>query len=458
MYPFVLAGILLLPRRPLPAAAGGRILLDGLMTMTALVAFSWYFLLGPTILQGGENALSRFLSAAYPLGDLVLLFCLLMVLFRGDASEARGVSIALSLGIVSVIVADVVFGYLTLKETYKTGVVSDVGWALGTMLVCWAAYAIRVAAGAEPAGAQPAPGLGSAARRAPVLWRSLLPYAMVPAVAALFLFTVNTEGAAPLKAGVYVSSAALVGLLLMRQVMALCENRHVYRLLNDAYGELEAKSRKTQEYAQSQERLNEELQAVRDELEAQNGSLADANAKLEALATTDGMTGLANHRAFQGRLRTELARAERHEKPLSLLLLDVDHFKRYNDTYGHPAGDDVLCTVGRLMRGAVRETDLAARYGGEEFAVLLPDTDAETALLVAERIRAAVAAYPFPHADVTVSIGATHGGIAGGTPEALVASADGALYAAKRSGRNRVLLAGEELGVVGSAPALPRAA
>jgi diguanylate cyclase (GGDEF)-like protein len=322
------------------------------------------------------------------------------------------------------------------------------------MLIAWAACA---AAWTEPATTE-----GEEREAVPAVpqiatfWRSLVPYALVPMVGVLLVYTMNSPGDARLKGGVYVSAGALIGIILLRQVLALWENRSLYRLLDTAYQELDGKSRKTTEYAQSLERVNRELHAMRQELEAQNESLAEANAKLEALATTDGMTGLANHRAFQGRLRTEMARAERHGTPLALLLLDVDHFKRYNDTYGHPAGDDVLCTVGRLMREAVREGDLAARYGGEEFAVLLPATDVESALAIAERIRAAVAAYPFPHADVTLSAGVTDVTIVGSDdPEDLVGSADAALYAAKRAGRNRVVVAA---GAEGGGPVLSRAA
>ncbi len=178
--------------------------------------------------------------------------------------------------------------------------------------------------------------------------------------------------------------------------------------------------------------------------------LASANAELSRLASTDGLTHLANRRRFDEGLAQEWRRAAREETPLSLLLLDVDRFKRFNDQYGHQAGDDCLRAIAAAVgRPPCRPGDLIARYGGEEFAVLLPGTDAAGAGEVAERVRVAVEALRRPHAGnaecggiVTVSIGigtalpSLDAGAAGS--EALVVASDQALYAAKRDGRNRV--------------------
>ncbi|MGL4550021.1 MAG: sensor domain-containing diguanylate cyclase [Gemmataceae bacterium] len=169
--------------------------------------------------------------------------------------------------------------------------------------------------------------------------------------------------------------------------------------------------------------------------------LEEANAQLHALARTDGLTGIPNRPAFDARLADESAMAERTGRPLSVLLFDVDHFKAFNDAFGHPAGDDVLRAVAGLLRGAARVTDLVGRYGGEEFVAVLPDTDAEGALAVAERCRQAVAEAGWALRPVTVSAGAatlTDGGDAA----ALVDAADRALYRSKRDGRDRVTHAG----------------
>lgn len=170
--------------------------------------------------------------------------------------------------------------------------------------------------------------------------------------------------------------------------------------------------------------------------------LLERQAALDALARLDGLTGVANRRQFDVVLQAEWSRASRQESALSLLLIDIDHFKRFNDTYGHPAGDRCLREVAATLRAtAVRGGDLVARYGGEEFAVVAPATCAESARELGERLRAAVQAIPagiLPQA-VTISVG-----VAGmrpslaQAPETLLAGADAALYAAKRAGRNRV--------------------
>jgi diguanylate cyclase (GGDEF)-like protein/PAS domain S-box-containing protein len=172
-------------------------------------------------------------------------------------------------------------------------------------------------------------------------------------------------------------------------------------------------------------------------LERYQTELEAANAKLRSLSTTDGLTGVRNRAAFNERLGDEFDRAVRSGHPLSLLLLDVDHFKLFNDTFGHPAGDEVLRQVVRLVAAAVRGTDVVARYGGEEFAVLLPDTDLGGAVVLAERVRRAVANGEWDKRAVTVSIGAATLGPETADAAALVRQADDALYTSKRNGRNR---------------------
>lgn len=171
--------------------------------------------------------------------------------------------------------------------------------------------------------------------------------------------------------------------------------------------------------------------------------VAERNA-LRALSTTDGLTEVANHRAFQERLREEFRRAQRYDDPIALILMDVDHFKTVNDTHGHLVGDEVLKQVARALRSAVRETDFIARYGGEEFGVLLPKTHLAGALTVAERMSQSlrsVRAGPEGAVRVTASFGVS--GFPGRgitTAETLLKSADDALYRSKREGRNKISL------------------
>ena len=160
--------------------------------------------------------------------------------------------------------------------------------------------------------------------------------------------------------------------------------------------------------------------------------------RLTKLATTDGLTGLLNHRAFQEALEQEFARARRYNTPLSLVLLDVDRFKQYNDTFGHPAGDEVLRTVASLLQANARISDSVARYGGEEFVVVLPNTPSEGAIVIAERFRVAIEANAWSKRAVTASFGVTTLLPAIADHSALTAEADKALYASKSSGRNKV--------------------
>jgi diguanylate cyclase (GGDEF)-like protein len=173
-------------------------------------------------------------------------------------------------------------------------------------------------------------------------------------------------------------------------------------------------------------------------IEAQHVELREANARLEERSLTDQLTGVGNRAAFDLRLVEEVRRALRHGTGLSMLLVDVDHFKDFNDSFGHPAGDRALQKVAQGLR-CERSGDFLARYGGEEFVVLLPATPAEDARVIAERLRRVVAALEIPERPVTVSIGVSTL-LAGDTDQSrLVLAADQALYRAKRAGRNRVV-------------------
>ena len=161
------------------------------------------------------------------------------------------------------------------------------------------------------------------------------------------------------------------------------------------------------------------------------------------LANTDGLTGLYNNRYFQQLIEQEAARSSRLDSHFSLLMLDLDFFKAFNDNYGHLAGDTLLQKVGQCMLSSIRTMDSACRYGGEEFTVILPGTDAEAARIVAERIRREVQQIVIPQtAPITVSIGIA-GYPADGTKEQVIARSDAAMYLAKKEGRNRVCLSSE---------------
>ncbi|GIW47582.1 MAG: diguanylate cyclase response regulator [Deltaproteobacteria bacterium] len=174
--------------------------------------------------------------------------------------------------------------------------------------------------------------------------------------------------------------------------------------------------------------------------------LEEANRKLYMLSSSDGLTGIANRRYFESYLKQEWTRVLRYRRPISLIFVDVDFFKLYNDTYGHLMGDECLKQIAEAIANSLyRSTDMVARYGGEEFVVLLPETDENGAFIVAERIRSKVEGLDIPHSasrvsdHVTVSLGvATMVPQNGLSTDDLVDAADKALYRAKREGRNRI--------------------
>ncbi|MBV9242852.1 MAG: diguanylate cyclase [Acidobacteria bacterium] len=166
--------------------------------------------------------------------------------------------------------------------------------------------------------------------------------------------------------------------------------------------------------------------------------LKDKAGKFEQLSVTDALTGLLNRRYIEARLAEEIKRSNRHGFPMSFMMLDVDHFKSYNDTFGHPAGDEALKMVASVIRDTLRAADVAARFGGEEFSILLPQTRGDEALAIAERIRHNIENAEFPHRQVTASIGVASCSAELCVSADLVAAADRALYEAKRRGRNRI--------------------
>lgn len=184
-------------------------------------------------------------------------------------------------------------------------------------------------------------------------------------------------------------------------------------------------------------RIHTKLKLLQDELR-------EKNAQLEALSVTDALTGLANRRHLMTKLEQEVQRARRYKTPLSVVMIDIDHFKQVNDTYGHAMGDEVLRGIGKMLRAGVRATDLAARYGGEELTLVLPHTDLPAAIQVADALRQRFAELDHTHDGVTIRKTASMGVAArdgqGEVPNAedLLKYADEALYRAKEGGRNRV--------------------
>lgn len=196
----------------------------------------------------------------------------------------------------------------------------------------------------------------------------------------------------------------------------------------------------------SYEQLVMELKEAKEKAERLAHELSDANARLKELVFRDGLTGLHNHRYFQEILDQELARSKRYNKPLSLIMFDIDFFKKVNDNFGHPVGDLVLMNLARVVEGAVRPSDIVARYGGEEFAVILPETNSSGLKVFAERLRRCAEGIETiaenRQIKVTISVGGTSFAPDRSDCEkqALIEAADRGLYESKRNGRNRVTI------------------
>lgn len=206
---------------------------------------------------------------------------------------------------------------------------------------------------------------------------------------------------------------------LSRQVIAQLELRRKVAELKEKAAEQREYEKRLEEY---QRQLEENLSTI------------------GQLSRTDPLTGLHNRRSMMEKLEEEFARVGRYNEELSLAIIDVDHFKPYNDEYGHPAGDEVLKTVAQVIQDKSRAADFVSRYGGEEFAVVFCNTGTDGAQVLAERIRRAIQDEPWQYREITVSVGIARSGPETADPHTLIDAADRALYEAKEAGRNRVAL------------------
>lgn len=194
--------------------------------------------------------------------------------------------------------------------------------------------------------------------------------------------------------------------------------------------------------------LLEENRNLVEQLKVNNEALMEANDLLRELVIKDGLTGLYNHRHFQDALNAELSRSQRYSNECSILFIDLDHFKHYNDAHGHLKGDELLVDIANIIQNSMRESDIAARYGGDEFVVILPQTGKKEATAFAEKIRQGIKEFEFygedvlPEGPVTASLGISTFPEDGSGNNALIQAADDALYQAKLEGKNKVANSG----------------
>ena len=266
VYPFLLLGILLLPARPIPVASRTRIALDGLMTMTAAVTFSWYFVLGPVMQQGSETTLAKAVSSAYPLADIVLITCLIILASRPGEHTLRPAIRLLALALTLIVIADSNFAYWSLHDAYATGTLPDVGWSSGLHACSLGAFAARLAPSEEAITAGEhidTPGTTSPLAEQHV-WTSLLPYVLVPAVGILVVYAWrHSAGSGSLTTGVYIGGAALIGLMVLRQVLTIVENSQLYNSLQRTHRQVEQKNDQLERSHRQVEQKNDQLSAPR---------------------------------------------------------------------------------------------------------------------------------------------------------------------------------------------------
>jgi diguanylate cyclase (GGDEF)-like protein len=413
MYACIAGAIRALPSRPEAGRDPVLIGLDSLLMGGVAVLLVWFYFIQPggddsLRFPGEASALAMLARLGYPVLDALLLLLLFLQPTMRRTGALRAIFAPLTFGVVCILAGDTLIflgNYLDhpLLEILAAG-------ARRTALVGFLLTALRAW---RPLEAWAPARFFATSRR---LW-TLSASAVVGLFAAMFVEVLDHGHPHLITMSI---GATLAGLLLLLRQAVMQRRR-------DA---LVARQRQELELRVAE----------------RTAELAAAKSRLELLASEDSLTGLANRRAFDDALATAWSSCARSRQPLSIALLDIDFFKAYNDHFGHAAGDACLQNVSRVLQRIVRRrTDLVARYGGEEFLLLMPQTDAEGAMLFAERVRQAVEAEAFPHAPqvphgvVTISVGVVSAEPDPvSLPESLFFAADAALYEAKAEGRNCV--------------------
>jgi diguanylate cyclase (GGDEF)-like protein/putative nucleotidyltransferase with HDIG domain len=555
-YPLLIAGVVLL-FGSMPVVGRLRLLLDSALAASAIAMLSWYFLVSELWHTEEVALLGKVISVAYPLGDVAVLFCAI-VLFKGSATQQglRRSLAFLACGIGLLAFADTAFTYYNLHNAYATGSWFDWGWSFGWLLIGYASLLpLWWPHSEEQAGSEIS--LQHQTARGSALLVTLAPYLAVGISFAVVVWYDMSEGYI-IHLNVLLIGSVLIMLVILRQILALLENQHLTSELRSFNTNLENMVvRRTEQLTallqltkainttlKADQVIDAALQSTQQALQAdavmirivKDGVLeksvlppiakqigldgqphvvqfieqlpinnhteaiplpadpyamqqsggnylrapllwqrrtigiigvvrwknsfsptelemlesigvevgsAMENARLYATAVEaadqDPVTGLYNHRAIHQRLDAVFIQAAHDNSPLTVIMMDLNNFKRFNDTYGHPIGDQVLKRVAHVLSSRCRSGDILGRYGGDEFVVVLPETDARTAYKIAERFRDAMAEEGFQRSGerniipVTCSFGLATFPIDSHNRHDLLAIADANLYAAKQS-------------------------
>lgn len=392
-----------------------RVLFDLVIIMAVACTLEWQFLLAPYLTGASDSEKgSMILSFLYPvLAAGGWIGCLLFYLRYREHSR-RNVGELCAIGAVGCwTAANHLYFIQNIQGNYASGSWVDPLWSLGLHLLALASI-LPDSPRTSPAKARPK------TQRIEHRLQTLLPYLAAGTLICFVLFEFKRWQ--PLTIGMMVTTL----LVLARQVVVIVSYEKLLGVVSRSHDELE--------------RLHRENLYHKEQLERTIGQLNELNASREAEARTDFLTGLSNRRSINEWLHRHAAAQRR----LSVVLLDVDHFKRINDTYGHDTGDVVLAEISRLLRDSAGPADLVGRFGGEEFIVLLPDAGPEQTAVFAERLRQRVAGHSFQYIPggperVTVSIGITVWNGEKDDIPAMLKRADRSLYMAKRQGRNTVV-------------------
>lgn len=426
-YPCLILAILSLPTRQISGLARVRILLDSLIVIVALATLCYYFWLAPILVNGEGTLAAKLVSGAYPLLDLVLAFCLLLVIFRSSESGLRPILIMLSIAVILLFIGHIFHLQELLFHTQGQNSWVNGGWLYAMVLMVGSAQTMSRRLQETVEFPMPAELLENTqedplAVLSQTRWKNLAPSVLV-LIFGLIILGIWLLGRNWLYPGhqnvVYVGGFLVLILMVLRQLLAMYEISQLQSKLQDT---------------------NHRLQAL--------------NMTLEEQATSDALTGLLNHGALAELLQTMPAK----QTLFSLIFIDIDQFKAINDHYGHAPGDRVLLQFAGIVRVTLRRDDTVGRWGGEEFVALLPATGAIEAYKIAERIRNAVVRQIFPVGPaasprdsrlytlpkenlsaprLTCSLGVATFPQDAISVEGLIKAADIAMYTAKRLGRNQ---------------------